>query len=46
MLDLKMAKALLGTLASELVERFANFCSWQCVTSIAGPYGDTQLYER
>ena len=19
---------------------------WSCVTSIAGPYGDTQLYER
>jgi hypothetical protein len=23
-----------------------NVCSWPCVTSIAGPYGDTQLYER
>jgi len=20
--------------------------NWPCVTSIAGPYGDTQLYER
>jgi hypothetical protein len=23
-----------------------DFRSWPCVTSIAGPYGDTQLYER
>ena len=24
----------------------ADFRCWPCVTSIAGPYGDTQLYER
>jgi len=23
-----------------------NVRKWPCVTSIAGPYGDTQLYER
>ena len=21
-------------------------CNWECVTSIAGPHGDAQLYER
>ena len=27
-------------------EFLRDFWFWPCVTSIAGPYGDTQLYER
>jgi hypothetical protein len=29
-----------------LLEGVSDFRYWHCVTSIAGPHGDTQLYER